>query len=66
VQKARSAISRLRAERKSACESTGTECRLSPYDKVRTELKASPAKWLVTAVAGFNGSTLLEDLLKLD
>jgi len=61
-----SAISRLRAKRNQACELTGTKCRLSAYDKLRSELQVSPAKWLVTGVAGFIGSNLLEELLKLD
>jgi UDP-N-acetylglucosamine 4-epimerase len=39
---------------------------MSAYDKVRSELKAAPGKWLVTGVAGFIGSNLLEELLKLD
>jgi len=38
---------------------------MSAYDKVRSELKAAPGKWLVTGV-GFIGSNLLEELLKLD
>jgi UDP-N-acetylglucosamine 4-epimerase len=36
------------------------------YEKLQEELQASPAKWLVTGVAGFIGSNLLETLLKLD
>ncbi len=36
------------------------------YQQVQTELKASPQTWLVTGVAGFIGSNLLETLLKLD
>lgn len=39
---------------------------MSDYDKVRGELRAAPARWLVTGVAGFIGSNLLEELLKLD
>lgn len=39
---------------------------MSAYDKLRAELKAAPKKWLVTGVAGFIGSNLLEELLKLD
>ena len=35
------------------------------YHKVQTELKAAPRTWLVTGVAGFIGSNLLEALLKL-
>jgi UDP-N-acetylglucosamine/UDP-N-acetylgalactosamine 4-epimerase len=36
------------------------------YDQVRQQLKTSPKVWLVTGVAGFIGSNLLETLLKLD
>ena len=39
---------------------------MTRYEKLQDELKASPAKWLVTGVAGFIGSNLLETLLKLD
>jgi UDP-N-acetylglucosamine 4-epimerase len=59
-------MSRLQAKRNLACELTGTKCRLSAYDKVRAELRGSSAQWLVTGVAGFIGSNLLEELLKLD
>jgi UDP-N-acetylglucosamine/UDP-N-acetylgalactosamine 4-epimerase len=38
---------------------------MAKIDKVEAELKASPRKWLVTGVAGFIGSNLLEELLKL-
>ncbi len=36
------------------------------YDQLQRELKAAPRTWLVTGVAGFIGSNLLETLLKLD
>lgn len=39
---------------------------MSAYDQVRAKLRAAPARWLVTGVAGFIGSNLLEELLKLD
>jgi UDP-N-acetylglucosamine 4-epimerase len=39
---------------------------MSAYDELQTELKATPQTWLVTGVAGFIGSNLLEALLKLD
>jgi UDP-N-acetylglucosamine 4-epimerase len=39
---------------------------MSKYQKIETELLVSPKKWLVTGVAGFIGSNLLETLLKLD
>jgi len=38
----------------------------SHYDQVRDQLRARPLRWLVTGVAGFIGSSLLEALLKLD
>ena len=38
----------------------------TPYDLVQAELKAVPQKWLITGVAGFIGSNLLEALLSLD
>jgi len=38
---------------------------MSKIDKVKTDLKATPKKWLVTGVAGFIGSGLLEELLNL-
>ena len=34
-------------------------------DEIKTELKAFPKKWLITGVAGFIGSNLLEELLNL-
>lgn len=36
------------------------------YDQRQNELKTSPKTWLITGVAGFIGSNLLETLLKLD
>jgi UDP-N-acetylglucosamine 4-epimerase len=36
------------------------------YEKLQHELRQSPRSWLVTGVAGFIGSNLLETLLKLD
>ena len=39
---------------------------MSAYDQLQTELKAAPMTWLVTGVAGFIGSNLLEALLRLD
>ena len=38
---------------------------MSPYEQIRAELVASPRTWLVTGVAGFIGSSLLEVLLAL-
>ena len=39
---------------------------MSRYDELRQELRAKPRRWLVTGVAGFIGSSLLEALLELD
>lgn len=45
------------------------DCKQSPmtsYTKLQNTLRVKPAKWLITGVAGFIGSNLLEALLKLD
>jgi UDP-N-acetylglucosamine/UDP-N-acetylgalactosamine 4-epimerase len=39
---------------------------LSAYEVLKRELKNKPKTWLVTGCAGFIGSNLLEQLLKLD
>src|SRR5258707_11363962 len=39
---------------------------LSIYERVKAELKTAPKTWLVTGVAGFIGSHLLETLLDLE
>jgi len=39
---------------------------VSNYQEVKVQLKSSPKVWLITGVAGFIGSNLLEHLLKLD
>lgn len=39
---------------------------MTPYEQIVQQLKSSPKKWLVTGVAGFIGSNLLEALLKID
>jgi len=39
---------------------------MSVYSALQAELAAAPRTWLVTGVAGFIGSNLLEALLKLD
>lgn len=39
---------------------------MTRYEQLQAELIQSPKKWLVTGVAGFIGSNLLETLLKLD
>lgn len=39
---------------------------MSEFEKLCEQLASSPKKWLITGVAGFIGSNLLETLLKLD
>ncbi|WP_029773219.1 NAD-dependent epimerase/dehydratase family protein [Pseudoalteromonas sp. TB51] len=39
---------------------------MTRYEQIKAELLASPKIWLVTGVAGFIGSNLLEHLLKLN
>jgi UDP-N-acetylglucosamine/UDP-N-acetylgalactosamine 4-epimerase len=39
---------------------------MTRYEQLQTELRQNPKNWLVTGVAGFIGSNLLETLLKLD
>lgn len=39
---------------------------MTRYDETRTALRHASRKWLVTGVAGFIGSNLLEELLNLD
>jgi len=39
---------------------------MTSYDRLKPRLRASPKSWLITGVAGFIGSHLLEALLKLD
>lgn len=39
---------------------------MTPYESVQQALAQSPKAWLITGVAGFIGSNLLETLLKLD
>jgi UDP-N-acetylglucosamine 4-epimerase len=39
---------------------------MSAYEALSEQLKAAPKSWLITGVAGFIGSNLLETLLKLD
>src|SRR5436190_24070390 len=38
---------------------------MTRYEELQVELRATPKKWLVTGVAGFIGSNLLETLLQL-
>ena len=39
---------------------------MSKYKEIQAQLKSNPKIWLITGVAGFIGSNLLEHLLKLD
>jgi UDP-N-acetylglucosamine 4-epimerase len=39
---------------------------MTRYEQIQEELRQAPKTWLVTGVAGFIGSNLLETLLKLD
>lgn len=39
---------------------------MTPYETLQAELRAAPRTWLVTGVAGFIGSNLLETLLNLE
>ena len=39
---------------------------MTAYESLKRQLKTEPKTWLVTGVAGFIGSNLLETLLKLD
>ena len=39
---------------------------MTAYESLQQQLKAKPQTWLITGVAGFIGSNLLEALLKLD
>lgn len=39
---------------------------MTAIEQLQTELRTAPRKWLITGVAGFIGSNLLEALLKLD
>ena len=42
------------------------EVKMTKYEKVQQELLKAPQTWLITGVAGFIGSNLLEKLLKLN
>jgi len=39
---------------------------MSAYDQLQKRLKANPRTWLITGVAGFIGSNLLEALLRMN
>jgi UDP-N-acetylglucosamine 4-epimerase len=47
-------------------QSTNSEACMTAYEQLRQDLAARPQRWLVTGVAGFIGSNLLETLLGLD
>lgn len=44
----------------------GDQTSMTRYEQIQAELRQTPKTWLVTGVAGFIGSNLLETLLKLD
>ena len=44
----------------------GDKTLMTRYEQVQTELRQNPQTWLVTGVAGFIGSHLLETLLHLN
>jgi UDP-N-acetylglucosamine/UDP-N-acetylgalactosamine 4-epimerase len=46
--------------------STTSTTAVTAYEQLQTTLRAEPRTWLVTGVAGFIGSNLLETLLKLN
>ena len=39
---------------------------MSAYEEVKAQLRAAPKVWLISGVAGFIGSNILEALLKLN
>jgi UDP-N-acetylglucosamine 4-epimerase len=39
---------------------------MSRYDEIKAQLQSAPKTWLITGVAGFIGSNLLETLLLLN
>jgi UDP-N-acetylglucosamine 4-epimerase len=39
---------------------------MSPYNEIKVQLQTTPKVWLITGVAGFIGSNLLEKLLELN
>lgn len=44
----------------------GRKLLMTRYEQIQTQLRQAPQTWLVTGVAGFIGSNLLETLLKLE
>jgi UDP-N-acetylglucosamine 4-epimerase len=44
----------------------GDKTNMTRYEQIKAELRQAPKTWLVTGVAGFIGSNLLETLLQLD
>lgn len=48
-------------------EAPGSErATMTAYEDVKKEMRSNPKRWLVTGAAGFIGSNLLEELLRLD
>jgi len=39
---------------------------MTKYNRIKRQLEESPKTWLITGVAGFIGSNLLESLLKMN
>lgn len=39
---------------------------MATYEDIRNDMQRTPKRWLITGVAGFIGSNLLEELLQLD
>ena len=39
---------------------------MNKFDEIKEEIRKDPRKWLVTGAAGFIGSNLIEELLRLD
>src|SRR5439155_16502771 len=52
--------------RRNWCNHKTSKLIMSAFHSLQTALRAAPKTWLVTGVAGFIGSNLLEALLKLD
>src|SRR5689334_24294010 len=42
------------------------ETAMTRYQQIKAELQRNPRRWVLTGVAGFIGSNLLEQLLQLD
>ena len=59
-------LSEPEARIRQTCNWQQTTRKMPKIDEVRVQLKANPKRWLVTGVAGFIGSNILEELLNLD